>query len=226
MWTSFCKWQDGRLLLPEGTYVSRYGCYEEEIQISSSSRLLLDVDEYAVVWQNVEVVGVASVLLVHLHKTWVAIQPAHVGVAAESSPVRQEHEGGKWFVGLEGGVRCVAQELEHGSVIMRRMAEGVATVAHRQGISVRSKDLVAVTCAKIKVVGTVKLKSVGESFRGDNTHICGERLGKIRCKNVDETALLLAVGHLNKRMSAHVHVLHVQLDHKASLALLMKYLNC
>eukprot|EP00983_Pelagomonas_calceolata_P066636 1149138-Pelagomonas_calceolata.AAC.3 len=58
----------------------------------------------------------------HSYKTWVVVQPTHVGAAAEASPVRQEHEGGSWFIGLEGGVQRVAQELEHDSVIMRKMA--------------------------------------------------------------------------------------------------------
>eukprot|EP00983_Pelagomonas_calceolata_P064493 1148159-Pelagomonas_calceolata.AAC.3 len=48
--------QDGRLVLPEGTCVSKYECHGEEIDISSSSCLMLGV-EYAVVWQNLEVQG-------------------------------------------------------------------------------------------------------------------------------------------------------------------------
>eukprot|EP00983_Pelagomonas_calceolata_P058466 1145500-Pelagomonas_calceolata.AAC.1 len=51
---------------------------------------------------------------------------------------------------------------------MRRLAEGLATVAHREGINECLKDLVAVTCAKIRVVCTVKFKRVGEPFRGDH----------------------------------------------------------
>eukprot|EP00983_Pelagomonas_calceolata_P015798 501041-Pelagomonas_calceolata.AAC.1 len=51
---------------------------------------------------------------------------------------------------------------------MRRVAEGVATIAYRKGISARPKDLVSVTCAEVGVVGTVKFKRVGESFRGDH----------------------------------------------------------
>eukprot|EP00983_Pelagomonas_calceolata_P088289 1157171-Pelagomonas_calceolata.AAC.1 len=43
---------------------------------------------------------------------------------------------------------------------MRRMAEGVVTVAHREGINECPKDLVAMTCAKISVVCTVKFKRV------------------------------------------------------------------
>eukprot|EP00983_Pelagomonas_calceolata_P131808 1161812-Pelagomonas_calceolata.AAC.1 len=101
--------------------------------------LMQGVGEYAVVWQSLDVAGVASELLVpddnscigefgkHFCKIWVMVKPAHVDVAAEASPVRQEHEGGNWFVGLEGGVHCMAQELEHDFVFMRRMAEGVAT---------------------------------------------------------------------------------------------------
>eukprot|EP00983_Pelagomonas_calceolata_P035665 1116402-Pelagomonas_calceolata.AAC.1 len=47
------------------------------------------------------------------------------------------------------------------------MAEGVST-AHREGINECPKDLVAVTCAKISVVCTVKFKRFGEPFRGDH----------------------------------------------------------
>eukprot|EP00983_Pelagomonas_calceolata_P131760 1161807-Pelagomonas_calceolata.AAC.9 len=93
----------------------------------------------------------------HLHKTWVVVQPTNVGIVAEASPVRQDNEGGNWFIGLEGGVHCVAQELEHDFVIMRRMAEGVATVAHRECISACPKDLVAGTRAKISVKRLSKL---------------------------------------------------------------------
>eukprot|EP00983_Pelagomonas_calceolata_P101881 1158746-Pelagomonas_calceolata.AAC.7 len=50
---------------------------------------------------------------------------------------------------------------------MRRTAEGVGAVADRKGISVRPKDLVAVTCAKISVIGTIEFKRAGEPFRGD-----------------------------------------------------------
>eukprot|EP00983_Pelagomonas_calceolata_P078322 1154234-Pelagomonas_calceolata.AAC.3 len=69
---------------------------------------------------------------------------------------------------LEGGVHCVAQELNYDFVIIRRMADGVAIVAHREGISACPKDLVVVTCAEISVLGTVKFKRVGEPFRGDH----------------------------------------------------------
>eukprot|EP00983_Pelagomonas_calceolata_P040279 1137554-Pelagomonas_calceolata.AAC.1 len=82
--------------------------------------------------------------------------PAHVHVAAEASPVRQEHEGGNWLGGLERGVFYVAQELKHDFIIVRRFAKGVATVAHKEGTSACPKDLVAATCAEINVVGTVK----------------------------------------------------------------------
>eukprot|EP00983_Pelagomonas_calceolata_P003808 123124-Pelagomonas_calceolata.AAC.1 len=47
-------------------------------------------------------------------------------------------------------------------------AVGVATVAHREGINVRPKDLVPVTCAKLSVIGTVKFERVGEPFRGNH----------------------------------------------------------
>eukprot|EP00983_Pelagomonas_calceolata_P021034 661162-Pelagomonas_calceolata.AAC.1 len=60
----------------------------------------------------------------------------------------QEHKCGDWISGSEGGIHCVPQELEHDFAIMRRMAEGVATVAHREGISARPKDMVVVACAK------------------------------------------------------------------------------
>eukprot|EP00983_Pelagomonas_calceolata_P039702 1137299-Pelagomonas_calceolata.AAC.2 len=141
------NWQDGRLPLHEDTSVS--------------SCMMLGV-EYAVVWQSLEVARVPDDDELH----GVVVQPTHVGVATEASPVGQEHEGGGWFVGLEGGVHSVAKGLEHDSVTMRRIAEGVATVACSEGISACPKVLVAVTCAKISVLGTVKFKRVGKTFRG------------------------------------------------------------
>eukprot|EP00983_Pelagomonas_calceolata_P101878 1158746-Pelagomonas_calceolata.AAC.4 len=68
-------WQNGRLPVPEGTVpcgepevtcVSRNGRLGKGIEISSSSCSMLSVNEYVVVWQNLEVVGVASELLVCL----------------------------------------------------------------------------------------------------------------------------------------------------------------
>eukprot|EP00983_Pelagomonas_calceolata_P019658 618927-Pelagomonas_calceolata.AAC.1 len=61
---------------------------------------------------------------------WVVIEPAHVGIAAEASPMGQKHEGGNWFCGLKGGVHCLAQEFKHYFIIMWGMAEGEARVAH------------------------------------------------------------------------------------------------
>eukprot|EP00983_Pelagomonas_calceolata_P031463 987056-Pelagomonas_calceolata.AAC.4 len=63
--------------------------------------------------------------------------PINVSVAAEASPVGQKHEGGNWFCSLEGGVHCVAQDSEHGFVIMRGMAEGEAVV-RTDALSVRA----------------------------------------------------------------------------------------
>eukprot|EP00967_Tisochrysis_lutea_P153975 scaffold304983_cov19-Tisochrysis_lutea.AAC.1 len=71
---------------------------------------------------------------------------------------RQKHEGGNWFGVLEGGVHCMAYELEHDFIIVWRMAEEAATVAHREGICACPIDLVAVNCATISIIGTVKLK--------------------------------------------------------------------
>eukprot|EP00983_Pelagomonas_calceolata_P005042 164452-Pelagomonas_calceolata.AAC.1 len=80
------------------------------------------------------------------------VKPTHVSVAAEASPVGQKQEGGNWISGLEGAVHCVALELEHDLVIIRRVAEGVATITCRKGIITRSKDLVSVACAEVGVV--------------------------------------------------------------------------
>eukprot|EP00983_Pelagomonas_calceolata_P088352 1157184-Pelagomonas_calceolata.AAC.4 len=59
---------------------------------------------------------------------------------------------------------------------MRRMAEGVAAVAHREGISACPKNLVAVTRAKKSVIGTVEFKRVGEPFRGDHAPFRADRM--------------------------------------------------
>eukprot|EP00983_Pelagomonas_calceolata_P080602 1155218-Pelagomonas_calceolata.AAC.1 len=64
-------------LLPEGTSVSRYGCHGEEIEISSSSCLMLGVGEYAVVRQNLEVAGVASGFWYVSHEK---LKPGFVGI--------------------------------------------------------------------------------------------------------------------------------------------------
>eukprot|EP00983_Pelagomonas_calceolata_P074151 1152439-Pelagomonas_calceolata.AAC.2 len=100
-------WQDGRLPLPESICASRYGCLGEGIQIPSSNCLILSTGACAVLWQNLSVEGVASELLVSDDNV------------AWGKKIEQE-----------GGVHCVAQELEHDCVIM--MAEGVAAVAHRE----------------------------------------------------------------------------------------------
>eukprot|EP00983_Pelagomonas_calceolata_P061112 1146672-Pelagomonas_calceolata.AAC.1 len=62
--------KDGRLSFPEGNFVSRYGCHGKGIETSPSSFLLqlscplqAGVDEYAVVWPDLEVLGVLSELL-------------------------------------------------------------------------------------------------------------------------------------------------------------------
>eukprot|EP00983_Pelagomonas_calceolata_P035786 1119973-Pelagomonas_calceolata.AAC.1 len=62
---------------------------------------------------------------------------------------------------------------------MRRMAEAAATVAHREGINECPNDLVAVTCAKINVVCTVKFKRVGEPFREDHAPIMQGRSNRV-----------------------------------------------
>eukprot|EP00983_Pelagomonas_calceolata_P010946 354221-Pelagomonas_calceolata.AAC.1 len=49
-------------------------------------------------------------------------------------------------------------------IIMRRMAEGVATVAHREVISACPKDLVAVTCETILVLATIKFRKGRRTF--------------------------------------------------------------
>eukprot|EP00983_Pelagomonas_calceolata_P035634 1115347-Pelagomonas_calceolata.AAC.1 len=68
--------------------------------------------------------------------------PTHVGVADEASPVRQEHhahdECGNWFVGLEGGVHCMAQELERDFIFVRRMAEGMLLLLRTERASVHA----------------------------------------------------------------------------------------
>eukprot|EP00983_Pelagomonas_calceolata_P022153 695777-Pelagomonas_calceolata.AAC.1 len=160
---------DGRPPLLGGTCVSRHGCHGEGIEVPSSNCLMSDGDDHAVVWQNLEVAGVASE---HLCLSDMKVPngnelhgPTYAGATAEASPVRQEHEGGNWFGGLEGGVHC--SELEHKFIIVRRVAKGVAAVAHREGISACPKGFATVTCAKLSVVGTVKFKRVGEPFRGD-----------------------------------------------------------
>eukprot|EP00983_Pelagomonas_calceolata_P127010 1161359-Pelagomonas_calceolata.AAC.2 len=92
----------------------------------------------------------------HFCKTWVIVNPTHVSVAAEASPVGQKQEGGNWICGLEGGVHCVAQESEHNFIIMRGMAEAEAIVVHIEGVFVCPKNLVTATCAGRSVEGTVK----------------------------------------------------------------------
>eukprot|EP00983_Pelagomonas_calceolata_P001941 65638-Pelagomonas_calceolata.AAC.1 len=62
------------------------------------------------------------------------IKPGHISVAAEVSPVGQEHEGSNWFCCLEGGLHCVAQEPKYLFIIMWGMAEGEAVVAYREGV--------------------------------------------------------------------------------------------
>ena len=66
----------------------------------------------------------------HFCNIWVLFEPAHIRVAAEASPVGQEHEGGNWTCALEGGMHCVAHEFKHYFIIMGWMAEGEASVAH------------------------------------------------------------------------------------------------
>ena len=53
----------------------------------------------------------------HFCKVWVLVKPGHISVTAEPL-VGQNHEGGNWIFGLEGGVHCVAQEFKHYSIIM------------------------------------------------------------------------------------------------------------
>eukprot|EP00983_Pelagomonas_calceolata_P002819 93040-Pelagomonas_calceolata.AAC.3 len=53
-------------------------------------------------WRRVVgVSGIEGTFGWHFYMIWIVVQQSHVGVAAEASPVRQEHEGGNWFVYLE-----------------------------------------------------------------------------------------------------------------------------
>ena len=61
---------------------------------------------------------------------WLLSEPAHIRVAAEASPVRQEHEGGNWICALEGGMHCMAHEFKHIFIIVGWMAKGEASETH------------------------------------------------------------------------------------------------
>eukprot|EP00983_Pelagomonas_calceolata_P058338 1145442-Pelagomonas_calceolata.AAC.1 len=140
---SFGKWQDERLPVFEGTCVSRRGHHGKGIGMSSSKF-------------EVRLSGMYFPDNNELHgKTWVVPQPAHVGVAAKASPVR-------------GRSALRGAGVEHDLVIMRRMAEGVATIAYRKCVSARPKDLISVARAEVGVVSTVQFKRVGEPFLGDH----------------------------------------------------------
>eukprot|EP00983_Pelagomonas_calceolata_P134370 1162055-Pelagomonas_calceolata.AAC.1 len=105
------------------------------------------------------------------------IEPAHISVTDEASPVGQEHEGSNWF---EGGVHCVAQESKHYFIIMWGMAEGEAIVVYREGVCVCSKDLVLAVRAGVSVVGVIKFKRVGEPL----LRPCTIYIGLIECGEV------------------------------------------
>eukprot|EP00983_Pelagomonas_calceolata_P004360 142071-Pelagomonas_calceolata.AAC.1 len=58
--------QDGRLPVFEGTFVSKQGCHSEGIGIPSSNCLMSCGGYHPVVWQNLEIAGVASEHLICL----------------------------------------------------------------------------------------------------------------------------------------------------------------
>eukprot|EP00983_Pelagomonas_calceolata_P061982 1147082-Pelagomonas_calceolata.AAC.1 len=101
--------QDGRLLLPKGL-CEQNGCHGEEIEISSSSCLMLGVGGYAVVRQDLEVAQGTCIALAQY-----------------------------WGSGSAGSCRrsLSSEELEHDLFSMRRMAEEVATIAYRKSLRKR-----------------------------------------------------------------------------------------